>query len=99
MNWDCHGTWFPTLRTYRCLKDGSFNSSVEQPVQCPACGRATACVKVIKKPRIRLMALVQVDIQMYADREANWCTYLGIEHGFNIKKTERTGKKPPSSHR
>jgi hypothetical protein len=39
MNRDCNGDYWPTLRLYRCLRDGSLIKANARPMECDNCKR------------------------------------------------------------
>ena len=44
MNKNCHGTFFPKLKKYRCLSNGEFVDTESRPEKCPVCNRKSLVV-------------------------------------------------------
>jgi len=61
VNMVCCGDWFPSLRRYRCLANGSVYAFGELPLKCPGCWRITQA-NIDSAPITRRVSFMQVNV-------------------------------------
>lgn len=61
MNHTCNGTYWPSIRTYRCLLDGTCLTINDSPTLCPNCKR-DARPKVAEKAVLRTVVVREIQL-------------------------------------